>query len=84
MYHAIVWQCRRTASMVDAIEPSMKEYIDVYKRQGLQIIKYMLPPYFYLTGSASVRLTGYLALYGLITFAAGLGLGWIFEKTEIE
>ncbi|HIS46359.1 MAG TPA: hypothetical protein IAB46_02180 [Candidatus Scybalocola faecigallinarum] len=52
--------------------------------KGLQIIKYMLPPYFYLTGSASVRLTGYLALYGLITFAAGLGLGWIFEKAEIE
>ncbi len=27
VYHAIVWQCRRTASMVDAIEPPMKEYI---------------------------------------------------------
>ena len=27
VYHAIVWQCRRTAPMVDAIEPEFKDYI---------------------------------------------------------
>lgn len=39
---------------------------------GLGILKALLPPYFYLNGLHSARITGYLAVYALASNAAAL------------
>lgn len=40
--------------------------------QGMEPVKWLLPPYFYLNGLYSVRITCYLGLYALAVNAAAL------------
>ena len=42
--------------------------------RGMEALQYLLPPYFYLAGTGSARLTLFLALYAAVSSAAGIGL----------